>query len=65
MDILYSSILDSHFIEKIGITYCILGIYQSKFIESLWTRYKLNPNSALEIYYSFQLLQIQGFQNNF
>jgi hypothetical protein len=24
-----------------------------------------NPNSALEIYYSFQLLQIQGFQNNF
>jgi hypothetical protein len=28
-------------IEKIGLTYCILGIYQSKFIKSLWTIYKL------------------------
>jgi hypothetical protein len=28
-------------------------------------QWRLNPNSALEIYYSFQLLQIQGFQNNF
>jgi hypothetical protein len=28
-------------IEKIGLTFCILGTYQSKFIKSLWTIYKL------------------------
>jgi hypothetical protein len=29
------------FLEKIGLTFCILGIYQSKFIKGLWTIYKL------------------------
>jgi hypothetical protein len=41
MDIMFSPILGSHFFEKVGLTYCILGIYQSKFTNSLWTIYKL------------------------
>jgi DNA-binding XRE family transcriptional regulator len=33
--------------------------------KALKAEINFNPNSALEIYYSFQLLQIQEFQNNF
>jgi hypothetical protein len=41
------------------------GLPIKPWVETQIVYFQLNPNSALEIYYSFQLLQIQEFQNNF